>query len=365
MLKPVNALKEEDLRLEAVRALQECLGEVPFLVVAGIELEPRSGEGRPDIIIRAKLPEGERALVCDAKMSGEPRIARLATHQLAAYQQAIKGSYGVFIAPYISPRAAEICARAGVGHLDLGGNALLSFDVDSPGRRVQVYIHREGKPNRFTARRDLRSIYSPKAERVLRVLLSNPRRKWRLQELAEEAVVSIGQAHNVKERLRDREWLRQDAAGLCLCDPAALLGEWSQEFDPERSKQRNYYSLRPIAEVERELGAGCRERGAPCALAGFSGAERVAPFVRHQRASAYVQGDIPAVAASLGLKEVGSGANVILLEPYDEGVFYGARILQGVQVVTPIQLYLDLWQVKGRGEEAAEAILEQVIRKQW
>jgi hypothetical protein len=67
----------------------------------------------------------------------------------------------------------------------------------------------------------------------------------------------------------------------------------------------------------------------------------------------------------LGLKPVTSGANVTLLGPYDEGVFYGSQDREGTQVVSSVQVYLDLKNIRGRGEEAAQALLDQVISKIW
>ena len=52
-------------------------------------------------------------------------------------------------------------------------------------------------------------------------------------------------------------------------------------------------------------------------------------------------------------------------EPYDAGVLYGVREVDRAPVVSPVQLYLDLSQTKGRGEEGAAAILEQVIKPTW
>ena len=72
-----------------------------------------------------------------------------------------------------------------------------------------------------------------------------------------------------------------------------------------------------------------------------------------------------AVAKNLGLKPVPSGANVTLIKPYDEGVFFGTRKLEGAPVVSPVQIYLDLIQNKGRGEEAASAMLKDVIKPLW
>ena len=67
----------------------------------------------------------------------------------------------------------------------------------------------------------------------------------------------------------------------------------------------------------------------------------------------------------LDLKEVESGANIMLLGPYDEGVFYGTQVIDDIRIVTPLQIYLDLIGYKGRGEEAAEVMLRDVIKPKW
>ena len=50
--------------------------------------------------------------------------------------------------------------------------------------------------------------------------------------------------------------------------------------------------------------------------------------------------------------------------PYDEGVFYGTRQLEGVKVASSVQLYVDLYNFAGRGEEASSKVLE-VVAKEW
>ena len=67
----------------------------------------------------------------------------------------------------------------------------------------------------------------------------------------------------------------------------------------------------------------------------------------------------------LDLKEVENGANVMLLGPYDEGVFYGTKVIDDIRIVSPIQIYLDLRSYKGRGGEAAEVLLRDVSKPNW
>jgi hypothetical protein len=61
---------------------------------------------------------------------------------------------------------------------------------------------------------------------------------------------------------------------------------------------------------------------------------------------------------------VASGANVSLLVPYDEGVFFENLEVDGTQLVTPVQIYLDLQNYRNRGQEAAQAI-RKVIEQSW
>jgi len=60
-----------------------------------------------------------------------------------------------------------------------------------------------------------------------------------------------------------------------------------------------------------------------------------------------------------------SGAGVMLLGPYDEGVFYGTQVMDDIRIVSPVQIYLDLKSYKGRGEEAAEVLLREIVKPKW
>ena len=227
-----------------------------------------------------------------------------------------------------------------------------------------IYIEQEGRPNPDPQRRELRSLFSPKGTRVLRVLLSKPSKKWKTQPLADEADVSLGQVSNLKKRLLDREWIEASREGLFLKEPEALLLEWAENYDPGRNRARAYYSLKSSAEIESDIAEQCDRAGLRYALTAFSGAARLAPAVRYQRASAFVE-SADTIASSLDLKEVESGANVSLLTPYDEGVFYDSQEIDGVRVASPVQRYLDLTSIKGRGEEAASAVLDLELRPRW
>jgi hypothetical protein len=354
-------VKVSTLERDAAGQLTAVLRKVPFLESARFQRENTQGDSRANFILAIRSQLTNRRLVCEVRSNGQPRVAREACLTLRDFVRSDVRDYPVFIAPYISPAAAAICAQHQVGYFDLAGNCRLTFD--------QVFIQREGSPNPSVQKRALRSLYSPKAERILRVLVTAAKRSWRMQDLADEAGVSLGQVANAKNLLSDREWLAADAGGIRLrsLESAVLpiLKEWAVHYRMERSTAREYYSLKPIPQMETAIAEASRQLQARCALTGLSGAVRLAPAVRYQRITAYVLGDLTSLADRLELRPVSSGANVTLLQPYDEGVFYGAREIERVPVAAPIQLYLDLMQIKGRGEEAASAIVEEAIKPAW
>lgn len=356
MLKVSIIMKYETIIEQARETLLECFQEVPFLDIETQAATDRKN-GKPDLTLQAKTPTGKRTLLVEVKAIGQPRIVRDAVNQLLRYKNELPDTYGIIMAPYISAQAAEICLKDGIGYADLAGNCWISFD--------QVFISKEGKENQFSRKRDLRSLYSPKAERVLHQLFSAPMRSWKMQLLAKAANVSLGQVANVKQLLLEREWIEIGKDGFRLTAPDSLLAEWSNNYDFGRNSVREYYSLHSIANLERSLADDCEQNSVLYALAGFSSAARFAPMVRYQRAMAYISGNIEEVALRLELKSVASGANISLVAPYDDGVFSGAETRDAVKVTSPLQTYLDLCLIKGRGEEAAEFLKEKVIQPTW
>ena len=343
---------------KTIDALKQCLDDVPFVQgVTVLSERELVGGMRPDLVAKVLLPDGEKWIIIEFRTVGQPRIARDALNQLLRYRDILPDAYGIFAAPYISPKVAPIWPNEGFGYMDLAGNCHLSFG--------QIYVEKTGNPNPFSEKRDLRSLYSPKATRILRVLLSNPKTEWRLQTLSKVARVSLGLVAKVKSLLADREWIAQGEKGLRLVDPEALLIEWAHNYTYRKNVVRNFYSLKTTPENEAHIAEVLFKKGIRYALTGFSGADRMAPFTRYSKMMAYIDESDEDVTNFLNLKKVTSGANVTLLTPYDEGVYYGSCEFNGIQVASPIQVYLDLAGDRGRGQEAARELMEKVIRPSW
>lgn len=351
-------MKIDRFEERAQEALKKCLAEVPFLELLESSIQKAMMPGvTPDFTLKVKLPKGQKTIIVEVKNSGQPRWIRAAVNQILRYKESLPNAYGVVVAPYISPTAAEICSQEGVGYVDLAGNCRFVFN--------QVYVHQEGRPNPFSEKRELQSLYSPKSSRILRVLLLNTKRRWKMQDLAQEADVSLGLVAKVKELLVEREWIQEARDGLQLVGPEALLLQWAAQYQIQKSNITSFYTLSDVSETEEQLSDFCRRQRVQFALTGFSAAARTAPFVRYKLVTAYFNANLEKVASQLNFKKVSSGATLNLMIPYDEGVFHQTEEVDGVPIVSSVQLYLDLKNMAGRGEEAAQFLLDEVIKPTW
>jgi len=355
MLNADLIMNKNDIEKKVANAIDEVFGVVPF--VRSTQVVCRERVGDPDFSVFLRLDNCDVTMIVAVKVSGEPRFAREAVNELFQFRSERLDAYPVLIAPYVSLSAGQILKDARMGYLDLAGNCYMAFG--------SVFISREGRKNPYSASRTLKSLCQPISSRILRVLLADPLRVWKSQSLSVEADASIGQVANVKKVLKDREWVKESSDGFHLSSPKETLVEWAENYDFRKNSINSFYAIEGVSGAEKRVAEACHALGIEYAITSFAGAARLAPNVLYKRSEIYVAERIDLVAEAAGLKKVGSGANIRLLEPYDRGVFYQSREIDGLRVACPVQVYLDVLAQKGRGEEAAETILHEVISKSW
>lgn len=314
------------------------------------------GTQTADLMVKFKLGEHEQALAVDVASLGQPRQIRAAVTKLSEIRRATPSVYPVAASVYIGPQSARILKDNNLGYLDLSGNCYLAFE--------HVLIEKEGKRNVRPSTRPLRSLFAPRATRVVRVLLAEPSRAWRLEELAKAASVSLGHSHNVVKRLGDLRWLEHDEAQrIHLGKPADLIEAWSESYSYRTNEIASYFApervtRRLMADLARAAAADNR-RYAFTLSAGLS---LVAPHTRLGAIHCYLEGDPAPIAAALGLHPAGEADGALhLLWPYDPGVFYGLLDKAGLKVVCLPQLYADLRRFERRGGELAEHLRREAM----
>ena len=322
---------------------------------AKLEWDTYASSDRPhleqmaDFTVSVNTGHHLHTLAVEVKSQGHPRQLREAIDRLLRHHLRSKRTdYLVVAAPFITKEGAAICQEEKVGYYDLAGNCRLAFG--------NYYIERSGRPNPHQKRRGTipANLYAPRSERVLRILFAEPQKAWKVVSLAEAAHVSTGTVSIVRNLLLDREWAQKGVGGLKLTQPERLLEDWAAVWGRRREETRAYFTLMPLLEVERKMAEFARQQNRRFALTGVAGAWRVAPMAKYIRTQAYWDGDPALLVQELGLKSAEAGANVQIMRPRDEGVFFNQEELDGVPTVSPLQLYLDLQREPARGEEAAE-----------
>ena len=302
----------------------------------------------PDLIIKVKTRDNKiYTLFVEIKSIGQPRYIRMAALQLQSYILDKKKSYGVISAPYLTEESIKICRENGCGFIDLAGNSLLQFD--------NIYINIRGKQNPYPSTRELKSLFAIKSTRALRVLLCNPKKNWTVQDLAGKSGISLGQAFNIKKKLLDNEYIQLlKNKNFILAKSEELIKKWAEN-----------YSFDEINEIEKKIKDYCELNKILYAFTLTSGSSLVAPVLRYKRVFVYIEGSVDKIEKILEWKEVPTGPNITVLKPYDDGVFYGLQSINKINVVSNVQLFLDLQGYKERGEEAAEFILQNRLKKIW
>ncbi|OMF25638.1 hypothetical protein BK133_21340 [Paenibacillus sp. FSL H8-0548] len=318
-----------------------------------------------DIEAKAVTESGDRIIfLCEVKTSGEPKYIRSAIKQLLEYSVIFKDKdlinpYFMVAAPYISQQSSKICEEHNVGYIDLSGNCLIMYNG--------LYIRVEGKPNIYKDERKSRSIFERKAVKssiILRTILTDIHKQWRVQDLAEATSSSLGQVSNVKKFLENKEYIMNGEQGFYVSKPKDLLYDWAKVYHMKPNTVIECYSIDPIPQIEGKLMRMREVKGVDYALTGFSGGVRYSPIVRYNKVHVYIPlQDLQESIDYLGLKEVESGSNVSIIVPYDPCVLLDTRELLAARIASPVQICLELLGLKGRGEEAAIGILDGEIMK--
>lgn len=342
-------MKEDEQR--AASHMKDLLGKVPSLIVKSVDLEALDhNDIGIDVLVRVHSGKQEYLLVCEVKRSGQPRFAKDAIRQLKAYiVHSKKKVIPVLIAPFLTTATQDLCRAEGVGYLDFEGNALIAFGP--------VYIERSTASKPDSEKREFRSLFKPRSAQVLRVLFRDPKRSWKLSELADQSGVSIGHVSNVRNALQDREWIEDRSAGIQLKSPKSLLDAWRESYRIGFTEELKFYTvLHGKAWDNSVRDYFITHSSEHVALASFSSAQWIAPYGRSSTHFFYAdRQSISALQESLGLSKPVMGENVIVWIPKDEGVFTDSFEVDGaIRCTSPLQTYLDLSQAGDRGLESAD-----------
>lgn len=264
----------------------------------------------------------------------------------------------VVVSPYLSESTRARLRDGDVGYLDLTGNARIV--LPEPG----LFIETQGAsehPNR--EERPARSLRGAKAGRVARALIELKTPPG-VRELAALTKIDAGYVSRVLSFLDSEALITRGGRGrIESVDWPALLRRWAQQAPLEsRGNVRTFLEPRGLSALHGRLATF----EGPYAITGSLAAVALAPIAPARLATLWVR-DAAAASSALALRPANAGANVLLVETDDDGVFEGAAQRDGLWYAAPSQVAVDLLTSPGRGPQEGEELIAwmQADEERW
>jgi hypothetical protein len=362
-----------------VSALEHELGDVLAQLLSGaswlkhLRIEHgKVGKRDWDLIVSGRVSGGRKAVLCvDCKsINFQPsQFASLVNRPCSSGRNVV--SARVLAMPRVSPRMAALCQEHGWSWYDLAGNGR----VEIPG---VLLIERSGKEPVKAPPRGGANLGTPEAARVVRALLApeNAGQRWTQREMVAHfadltpavPAPSLALVNKVVQHLRDQAFLEQlPNRGFRVRDYEGLLQAWRTAYRFDRHIRRPYFTLLQGRALHEKLWSLDPDGQGRLAYAAFSAAGVQAPAVRQPRTWLYLNPDIVReFETTIEAKPVDSGENLVVMIPDDGGVFYKVETGSNRPPCTnAVQTFVDLASSGGRGEDAAQAILQQRLKPAW
>ena len=262
----------------------------------------------------------------------------------------------LLVTPRLSDRFVDLCRKAGVACLDLNGRVWI--------RRGPVLVDRSPSTSRqpVLAAAPEPDLFSAKSSRVARAFLAH-HPGWTQADLATITGVSRPLVSRLLESLTQQGFVRREGSPRnsrwTVVQPDALLDEWARrDVWPRRVVLQQYSILAPSLEkAARQLLTMLDP--SEIAFTQWFAAQSRHPYTEPPVLSAYVKtSPTTETLHTLNAREVPTGGRLWLLHPQDEGVFQFTQTVQGLPLVSDVQIYLDLLQVGLRGPDQAKALRE-------
>jgi hypothetical protein len=335
-------ISDNNLIREGLRALRRRLP--PGWSVSEPTLEPRPGT----IDAAAEIAGPDRragTIALEARTHLDPRGVRLLVDTT---REARNRGALVVLSRYLSEGTRARLQEADVGYVDLTGNVRVV--VSRPGLFIETQGASED-PDREA--RPARSLRGAKAGRIVRALVDR-RQAPGVRELAAITKIDAGYVSRVLALLDSEALITRIGRGrIESVDWPALLRRWARDAPLEsRGSAQTYLEPRGLSALLARL-AKSEER---YVVTGSLAATTFAPVAPARLATVWLRDAVEA-AARLGLRPTEAGANVLLIEPGDEGVFEGAAQREGVWYAAPSQVAADLLTSTGRGPAEGEELI--------
>jgi len=264
------------------------------------------------------------------------------------------------IVPYLPDFFRQYCRKKDISYIDLSGNLFIRI----PGL---LHIERDGHPNRYKESTKTTGSFSDKKSLIIRYLIEHAETYSGVREIATACNINPGGVSHTLYFLEQSGYITRNAEGHGrLLKWKELLADWVSFYRLKKQNEHSFYWHKgSLNDMIKALADIKQHSDKAIALTIHAAASLIAPHTNYQGLHAYVMNelDIEYWTKLLKLVPAEKGGNVFLRIPrYKYSTFYGLRKIQGINVVSDIQLYLDLSCFPVRGQEQADYLMRKKIQ---
>jgi len=266
----------------------------------------------------------------------------------------------LIVAVESTEESRAILRRHGIALADGLGNV----HIQLPG----LLIHLEGSSRRQSSAGTRPPRLSGKSGVIAQALLIHLNRAWHINDLAEEADVSVGLVHRVLNRLEDEKVVTTEGTGpkkvRRVVDPPALLDLWAEEEKSRPIRSHGFVLAQTPQQLIERVGSGLERAKIDHALTGAAAANLIAPFVTAVpivELWATALASLDELYKQIGGEIVGDGANVTFLQEKDDTPLVFREKRKGQWVSNRFRIYVDLLGDPRRGREQAKHFRREAI----
>jgi len=214
----------------------------------------------------------------------------------------------------------------------------------------------------------MKILLGDKANIIIRAMLSQAHRKWVARDFEKELGVSRARAAMVLSTLHRKGFVGGIRSGRLahsvLQNKEELLDEWLKVYKFELNETHLYYSAHGDIVSRLKKYFASKNEPKKYALTLHTGANFITNYVNTPTSYCYLPSEnfrniSLDLRQALDLKELKKGGNFYLIKPYyKNAVFFNAQTIKGCNIVSDLQLYLDLRNFPQRGRDHADYLLK-------
>lgn len=362
-----------NMLVEQLPMLSNRLGPIQ---IDAIERDVIVNDVQLDCVITMRVGTSPVRLFVEARSGGWPRDVYPVIEKLKPLSKTEEGfrfpngiDCALFVAPQLGITARKALDWYGIGYLDQSGAMSIHF----PFKEFERFGEPVPEPRRN------RELYRGSAAAVVHTLLHSWNRlgydqivNWKGIDLAAAAGVAPSTVSRICSALSADGLLKKVDSGpntrWSLWNPGELLDDWKESFSLEQYETRWRHGWEQTDEkLISSVASALEDCAIDYRMTLHAGASFLAPFVTRPLPVAVIvpkTTHLAEVEKRARLQHVdgqNDGGNVLFLMTDEPAPFLHGKNMNGVNIASAIQMYLDLSHWPQRGVEQADHLRRQVI----